>query len=80
LKSGQIELDTNLAENAIRPIALGRRNWLFMCNEDGAQASIYSLIVTGKANGLDPYTYLTKVIKRLPLCQALEDYEALMPA
>jgi transposase len=81
LKSGHIELDNNLAENAIRPFALGRRNWLFMCTEDGAQASanIYSLIVTAKANGLDPYTYLTKVIERLPLCKALEDYEAILP-
>jgi hypothetical protein len=52
-----------------------------MCTEDGAQASanIYSLIVTAKANGLDPYTYLTKVIEHLPLCKALEDYEAILP-
>jgi transposase len=81
LREGFIEIDNNLAENAIRPFALGRRNWLFMCTEDGAQASanIYSLIMTAKANGVDPYTYLTKVIARLPLCQSLEDYEEILP-
>ncbi|TWW09138.1 transposase [Planctomyces bekefii] len=58
LKHGAIELDNNLAENAIRPFALGRKNWLFMCTEDGAQASanIYSLLITAKANGVEPVT------------------------
>lgn len=82
LKHGAVELDNNLAENAIRPFALGRRNWLFMCTEDGAQASanIYSLLITAKANGHDPVSYLTKVIERLPYCEKVEDYEALLPA
>ncbi len=52
MRHGGIELDNNLAENCFRPFALGRRNWMFMCTEDGAQASanIYSLLITAKAN------------------------------
>jgi transposase len=82
LRHGAIELDNNLAENAIRPFALGRRNWLFICTEDGAEASanIYSLLITAKANGLEPVSYLTRVIERLPHCKTAEDYEALLPA
>lgn len=81
LKDGLLEIDNNLAENAIRPFALGRRNWLFMCTEDGAQASanIYSLLITARANGIEPRSYLTEVIRRLPTCVTIEDYEALLP-
>jgi transposase len=82
LKHGAIELDNNLAENAIRPFAVGRRNWLFMCTEDGAAASanIYSLLITAKANGIEPVGYLTRVIERLPYCVTVDDYEKLLPA
>lgn len=82
LKHGAIELDNNLAENAIRPFALGRRNWLFICSEEGAEASanIYSLLITAKANNIEPHTFLTRVIERLPFCQTIEDFEALLPA
>ncbi len=82
LKHGAIDLDNNLAENAIRPFALGRRNWLFMCTEAGAEASanIYSLLITAKANGVEPASYLTRVIERLPYCETIEDFEALLPA
>jgi transposase len=81
LKHGAIELDNNLAENAMRPFALGKKNWLFMCSEDGAQASanIYSLLITAKANRIEPHTYLTRVIKNLPHCKTIEDFEALLP-
>lgn len=82
LKHGAIELDNNLAENCFRPFALGRKNWMFMCTEDGAQASanIYSLLITAKANGLEPLSYLTRVIERLPYCVSVEDFEGLLPA
>ena len=81
LDDGQIEIDNNFAENAIRPFALGRRNWLFMGSERGAQASanIYSLLITAKANSIEPYEYLKKIIEALPSCKKLEDYEALLP-
>lgn len=79
---GMVMLDNNEAENAIRPFALGRRNWLFICSEQGAQASanIYSLLITAKANNIEPYSYLEKVIARLPHCRTVGDYEALLPA
>ena len=82
LTNGKIEIDNNLAENAIRPFALWRRNWLFMCTEDGAQASanIYSLLATAKVNGVAPVDYLTRVIEYLPYCKTAEDFEALLPA
>lgn len=82
LQNGKIEIDNNFAENAIRPFALGRRNWLFICAERGAQASanIYSILTTAKANKIEPYSYLLKVISNLPKCESLEDFEALLPA
>jgi len=81
LTRGFIELDNNLAENAIRPFALGRRNWLFVMNENGAKASanIYSLLITAKANNIEPLSYLTEVIRKLPTCKSIEDFETLLP-
>ena len=81
LRHGAIELDNNLAENSFRPFALGRKNWMFICTEDGAQASanIYSLLITAKANGVEPVSYLTRVIEQLPYCVTAEDFEALLP-
>jgi hypothetical protein len=58
----------NRVENAIRPIALGRRNWLFAGSELAGQraAAIMSLIATAKHNGHDPHAYLKDVLTRLP--------------
>ena len=82
LRMVKIEIDNNFAENAIRPFALGRRNWLFICSERGAQASanIYSILTTAKANGIEPYAYLERIISELPKCKTVDDYEALLPA
>jgi transposase len=81
LEDGHYPIDNNAAENAIRPFAVGRRNWLFAKSQAGAKASanLYSLIETAKANGLNPYTYLKHVFTVLPNAQALEDVEALLP-
>jgi len=70
-----------LAENAIRPFVVGRKNWLFAGNAEGARASasLYSLIETAKANKLEPYWYLRHVFERLPLAKTDEDYRALLP-
>jgi len=56
---GFIEIDNNLAENAIRPFALGRRNRLLIVSEKGVQASatIYSILITAKANDIEPISY-----------------------
>lgn len=78
---GQIAIDTNLAENAIRPFALGRRNWLFADTVNGAKASatLYSLVETAKANGLEPYAYLRRLFEQLPRATTVIDFEALLP-
>lgn len=78
---GFISPDNNLAENAIRPFVVGRKNWLFSDTPKGAHASatLYSLIETAKANGLEPYQYLKYVFGKLPLARNDDDYKALTP-
>ena len=63
----EAQLDNNGVENAIRPVALGRRNWLFAGSESGGQraAILFSLITTCKRLGIDPNAYLTDVIARI---------------
>lgn len=74
-------LDNNAAENAIRPFAVGRKNWLFAGSPAGARASanLYSLVETAKANGLEPYRYLRFLFERLPHAKTPEDYRNLTP-
>ncbi len=81
LDDGRLRPDNNLAENAIRPFVVGRKNWLFSGNPEGAKASaaLYSLIETAKANSLEPYWYLRRLFERLPLAKTEEDFRALLP-
>ena len=81
LDDGHIPLDNNLAENAIRPFVVGRKNFLFSGSPAGAHASatLYSLIETAKANGLEPYDYLRHVLERIGAADTLEKIEALLP-
>jgi len=60
-------LDNNPSERAVRPLAVGRKNWLFVGNEDGGEAGsiIYSLIQTCRALGVNPHRYLEDVMRRL---------------
>ncbi len=78
---GLLRPDNNLAENAIRPFVVGRKNWLFSAAPRGAEASatIYSLIETAKANAIEPYRYLRYMFERLPLAESEADYKALLP-
>lgn len=80
-EDGRLLIDNNIAENAIRPFVIGRKNWLFSDTPKGAKASaaLYSLIETAKANRLEPYAYLRLVFKELPAAQSLEEIEALLP-
>ena len=57
----------NIAENTIRPIALGKKNWLFAGSDEGGQraANLYSLLGTAKLHGLNPQAYLTHVLARI---------------
>lgn len=66
--NGELEIDNNLIENQIRPVALGRKNYLFAGSPNGARRGgmIYSLLSTCKMHGIDPYQWLTDVLKRIP--------------
>jgi len=81
LDDGRLEIDNNLAENAIRPFVVGRKNWLFSASVKGVKASanLYSLVETAKANGLEPYAYLRQVFTELPKAGTVEAIEALLP-
>src|ERR1700682_491324 len=78
---GDLPIDNNRCENSIRPFAVGRRRWMFCDTPAGAHASagIYSLIETARANGLEPYTWLRRVMRELPAAQSVEAIEALLP-
>jgi transposase len=67
LQDGRLPLDNNLVENTIRPVALGRKNWLFAGSPEGAKrlATFYSLVVTCKLNGINPYEYFVYVLPKL---------------
>lgn len=68
LDHGEIEISNNQVENAIRPIVVGRKNWLFCDTQAGANASliIFTVLETAKANGLNPETYLSHLLSVLP--------------
>lgn len=78
---GDLQISNVLAENAIRPFALGRRAWLFADTTHGARASAtcFSLIETAKANGLEPSAYIHHVLKHIAAAETLEQLEALLP-
>ena len=81
LEIGYATPDNNLAENAIRPFVVGRKNWLFAGTPEGAAASaaMYSLIETAKVNGLDTYKYLRFLFENLPFAKSEEEYRNLLP-
>jgi hypothetical protein len=64
---GRLEISNNAAERVIRPLALGRKNWLFAGSDGGgvAAATIYTITQTAKLNGLDPEAYLRDTIARI---------------
>jgi transposase len=76
-----LPIDNNRCENSIRPFVVGRKSWLFSDTPAGAHASavIYSLIGTAKANGVEPYAWLRRVLRELPAAKTVEDVEALLP-
>jgi transposase len=67
LDDGRLPIDNNLVENAIRPVALGRKNWLFAGSPEAAQrmAIIYSLVATCKINGINPYEYFCDILPKV---------------
>jgi len=68
LSDGRVEIDNNIVENAIRPTAVGKKNWLFMGEAGAGQrgAVIYTVVESCRRRKIDPYAYLRDVLTRLP--------------
>jgi hypothetical protein len=68
LDDGRVEIDNNLVENAIRPTAIGKKNWLFIGEANAGErgAVVYTVIESCRRRGIDPYAYLRDVLTRLP--------------
>ena len=84
LKDGRLKIDNNLAENALRPIALSRKNFMFCGNHEAAQntAVICSLLASCKESGINPREWLNDVIAKMPYYQKPgneENLRALLP-
>jgi transposase len=81
LEDGRLSPDNNAVENLIRILAVGRKNWLFAGSPEGAKAAatIFSLIATAKANGLNPYLYLKHIFTVLPAAKSKQELLALLP-
>jgi hypothetical protein len=81
LEHGRTKLDTNAVENAIRPSALGKKNWLFVGHPEAGQRSaiIYSIVVSCRVHGKDPLAYLRDVLTRLPKMTNQDDLTPLLP-
>lgn len=79
LQDGRLEIDNNASERSMKPVVVGRKNWLFSNTPRGAKASavIYSLVETAKANGLKPQAYLEYLFEQLPQLPDLTDTKAL---
>jgi transposase len=81
IENGQVEIDNNLIENSIRPVALGRKNYLFAGSHEAAQhaAMIYSFLGTCKINNVEPYSWLKETLTRIP-DQSIRKLDELLPA
>ncbi len=82
LEHGETRLDNNLVENAIRPSAIGKKNWLFIGHPNAGQRSaiIYSIVVSCQRHGKDPFAYLRDVLSRLPQMTNQDKMDPLTPA
>ena len=78
MQDGRLEISNNRSERSIKPVVIGRKNWLFANTPRGAEASavIYSIAETAKENGLNPFAYLCHLFERLPNID-LEDPSAI---
>jgi transposase len=78
---GRLEVDNNVAENAMRGIALGRKNYLFCGSDSGGEraAAIYTLVATAKLNGLNPETYLRDILAKIAEGHTINRIDELVP-
>ncbi len=81
LEHGEIPVDNNYIERQIKSYATGRRAWLFAYDAAGAQASanLYSLVMSCRANEIEPYAYLNYLFEQLPAATTVAQVEALLP-
>jgi transposase len=78
---GRLEVDNNIAENSMRKIALGRRNYLFAGSDSGGDraASIYTLVASALLNGLNPEAYLKDILTKIAEGHTINRIDELMP-
>ena len=81
LDDGLAEIDNNIAERAMRSVAIGRKNWLFAGSKAGGEraAAIYSVIETAKLNGIEPQAYIADVIAKIASGWPASRWDELMP-
>lgn len=79
LEDGRYEIDNGWLERTIRKFAIGRRNWMFCDTVEGANSSsiLYSLAITAKLNGKDPFKVMVEILTELPKATSIDDYEKL---
>ena len=77
---GKLEIDNNLVENAIRPVAIGRKNYLFAGSHNGARraAMLYSFLGTCKINDVNPFQWLSDTLSKIPTAH-VNNLTALLP-
>ena len=81
LNDGRLEADNNLTEQQIKYFVMGRKNFLFCDTIGGAEATMihYGLMLTAKLHGLNPLAYYVHILKQLPHCETINDFEKLLP-
>ena len=81
LNSGELGIDNNVTERDIRPFTTGRKNWMFSQSVEGADASavLYSIVMTCRANSINPYLYFQKLFTELPQRDEFADLSDLLP-
>jgi len=79
---GLSRIDNNLVENAIRPSAIGKKNWMFIGHPDAGQRSaiIYSIVVSCQRHGIEPFAYIKDVLTRLPKMTNRDKLDDLLPS
>ena len=82
IEDGRYQIDNNLIENSIRPVAIGKKNYMFAGSHDAAQraAMIYSFMGTCKQNGINPQDWLEDVLQRIPYFKKSDDLSVLLPS
>ena len=81
LTDGRLEFDNNLTEQEIKPFVIARKNFMFADSMEGAHAlcTHMSFVRTALLHKLNPYEYYVELLKRIPYCESVEDYEKLLP-